>query len=125
MTTITKVQICIFLSKSIFSFSGAKIFVARDDGSLVPVLRSDLDFIRADGIPDNMWLAPNFEQVITRKLKRSSNNDDFDQSKMLINGIMRSLKRSYWPLRKLKGSSNDDFEKQYTTLNKGIMRSLK
>ena len=124
MTTINRVQVCIFLTTSIFSFSGSKIFVARDDGSLMPVLRSDLDFIRADGIPDNMWLEPNFEQVITRKLRRST-NDDFEQSKMLNNGIMRSLKRSYWPLRKLKRSSNDDIEEQYTTLNKGIMRSLK
>ena len=124
MTAITRVQVCFFLITSIFSISGAKIFVARDDGSLVPVLRSDLDFIRADGIPDNMWVEPNFEQVITRKLKRSS-NDDFEQSKMINNGIMRSLKRSYWPLRKLKRSSYDDREEQYTTLNKGIMRSLK
>ena len=123
MTAITRVQVCFFLITSIFSISGVKIFVARDDGSLVPVLRADLDFIRADGIPDNMWLEPNFEQVITRKLKRSS-NDDFEQSKMINNGIMRSLKRSHWPLRKLKRSSYD-IEEQYTTLNKGIMRSLK
>ena len=124
MTTVTKVQVCIFLTASIFSISGAEIFVARDDGSLFPVLRSNPDFIRADGIPDNMWVDPNFEQIITRKLKRS-NNDDFEHSKMLNNGLMRSLRRSFWPLRKLKRSYNDDFEEQYTTLNKGIMRSLK
>ena len=124
MTAITRVQVCFFLITSIFSISGAKIFVARDDGSLVPVLRSDLDFIRADVLPDNMWLEPNFEQVITRKLKRSS-NDDFEQSKMLNDGIMRSLKRSYRLPRKLKRSSYDDREEQHSTLSKGIMRSLK
>ena len=124
MTRFNRVLVCFFLTITIFSISGAKIFVARDDGSLVPVLRSDLDFIRADVIPDNMWLEPNFEQVITRKLKRSS-NDDFEQSKMLNDGIMRSLKRSYWPPRKLKRSSYDDREEQHSTLSKGIMRSLK
>ena len=122
MEAITRVYF--FLTITIFSISSTKIFLARDDGSLVPVLRSDLDFIRADGIPDNMWLEPNFEQVITRKLKRSS-NDDFEQSKMLNDGIMRSLKRSYWPARKLKRSSYDDREEQYSTINKGIMLSLK
>ena len=122
MTRFNRVLVCFFLT--IFSIAGAKIFVAKDDGSLVPVLRSDLDFIRANGIPDNMWLEPNFEQVITRKLKRSS-NDDFEQSKMLNDGIMRSLKRSYWPPRKLKRSSYDDREEQYSTINKGIMLSLK
>ena len=64
MTTVTKVQVCIFLTASIFSISGAEIFVARDDGSLFPVLRSNPDFIRADGIPDNMWVDPNFEQKL-------------------------------------------------------------
>ena len=62
---------------------------------------ADPDLIRTDGIMRSLRSSdpePIFEQGILRKLKMSS-IDEFEERSMLNNGIMRSLKRSVWPLR--------------------------
>ena len=94
MTTISSFQACIFLTTSIFSVSGFKIFDGEDDEILFPSRRSDPDLVRADGIMRSLRSEPIFEQGIFRTLKRSSPDHFGNKSPMLNNGIMRSLKRS-------------------------------
>ena len=76
-----------------------KIFDGEEE-ALIPERRSDPEFIRTDGIMRSLRSSsePIFTQGILRKLKRST-YDDLEERSMLNNGIMRSLKRSVWPLR--------------------------
>ena len=92
-----------------------KIFDGEGE-ALIQERSSDPEFVSEDGITRWRRGGPIFEQGLPRKLKRNAYDDpifeqgllrklkrdaydDFEDRSMLNNGIMRSLKRSVWPLR--------------------------